>query len=754
MKARLPLWLWLALLAVGAFYSLTRVSVVSDMAAFLPRGEGLEQALLLDALREGPAARLIIVALGGTEDTVRLATASRAMADRLRDDTRFLRVANGPSALPAAEQERWFAHRYLLAPLPPEAFTADGLRTEMEARLRELSAPLPPLDKARLPADPQAVFRRVLAAWQEGNTPPLQHGVWFDAAGRQALLLLETRAGGFDLDAQEAARAAIVAAVEAGVSVELSGPGIIAAASRDIIRSEVQWLSALATLALLAILLIAYRSPRLLLLSALPLVAGIVAAVTMTGLVFGSLHGITLAFGITLLGVAIDYPLHLFSHLHGGEAPRHTLRRIWPTLRLGVASSAVGYLAMAASPFAGLAQLAVFTVSGLVAAALTVRWVLPLLLPAAPAMRLLPFAAGGAGRGLWTLPLLLLPALAYLLLTPRSLLETELSALSPVPPAWRALDERLRQAVGAPDVSRLLLLQGRSAEEVLQRSEVLAAALDALRTDGIIGGYRLPSQYLSAATTQSARAAALPDPVPLVAAVETARQGLPFRAGLFEPFLRDVEASRALAPLTPSAVADTVVGTRLSALLRPHGDGWLGLVPLYAVQDEAALLHWTAQAAPAVQYLNLRLAADQMVERFLRGAGGYLLAGVVLILLLLGAGLRDAARLARVVLPVLTALALTAALLHVLGAQLSLFHLVALLLVLGLGIDYGLFFARPVAAEEYARTGHAVTVCAISTASVFGILALSQIPVLHAIGSTVALGVVLSYGFARLVRTT
>lgn len=754
MTARRPLWLWLVLLAAGAFYSLTRVSVVSDMAAFLPRGEGLEQALLLDALREGPAARLIIVALGGSEDSARLAAASRMLADRLRGDTRFLRVANGPSALPADEQERWFAHRYLLASLPPEAFAADGLRMELEARLRELSAPLPPLDKARLPADPQAVFRRVLMGWEEGNTPPLHHGVWFDAAGRQALLLLETRAGGFDLDAQEAARAAILAAVEAGLSVELSGPGIIAAATRDIIRSEVQWLSALATLVLLAILLIAYRSPRLLLLSAVPLAAGIVAAVSITALLFGSLHGITLAFGITLLGVAIDYPLHLFSHLRGDETPDRTLQRIWPTLRLGVASSAVGYLAMAASPFAGLAQLAVFTVSGLVAAALTVRWILPLLLPTAPAIRLLPLAAGGAGRGLWALPLLMVPALAYLLLTPRPVLETELSALSPVPPAWRTLDQRLRQAVGAPDVSRLLLLQGRSADEVLQRSEALAAALEGLRADGIIGGYRLPSQYLPAATRQAARAAALPEAAVLAAAVEAARQGLPFRAGLFDPFLRDVERSRTLAPLTPPDIADTLAGRRLGALLRPHGDGWLGLVPLYAVQDEAALLHWAARVAPSVQYLNLRLATDRMVDGFLRGAGGYLLAGGALILLLLGAGLRDAARLVRVVVPVLAALLLTVAVLHALGASLSLFHLVALLLVLGLGIDYGLFFARRAGTEEYARTGHAVTVCAISTASVFGILAFSQIPVLHAIGSTVALGVVLSYGFARFVRNT
>lgn len=754
MIRRIPpaLLLWLLLLAGGLWFVAARVTVVSDMAQFLPREDSLEQALLLDALREGPASRLIIVGLGGTQDAAQLAAASRRLAERLRDDERFLRVANGPLALPAAEREHWFAYRYLLTPSAPDAFAATGLRQALTTRLAELAAPLPPLDKAYLPADPQAAFRRLLAGWGEGNAPPLQHGVWFAADGSLALLLLETRAGGFDLDAQEAARAAVLSAVEPGVSVLLSGPGIIAAASRDTIRDEVRWLSTLASMLMLAILFAAYRSLRLLLLSALPLLTAAVAAVAVTALVFGSVHGITLAFGITLLGVAIDYPLHLFSHLREHESARHTLWRIWPTLRLGVVSSAVGYLAMALSPFPGLAQLALFTVSGLASAALTVRWVLPPLLSTAPTLPISRAARGRRGRGLGLLSALALAAMGYLALSPRLLLETELSALSPVPEATRELDAELRRAVGAPDVSRLLLLEGRSREEVLQHSETLAPALDALRRDGVIGGFRLPSSYLPSAASQRARRDGLPAADELAAQVAAAQPGLPFRAGLFEPFVRDVAASRELEPLTPEAVADTLIGARLAALLRPYRDGWLGLVPLHDVRDEAALVQWAAQSPQPLRYINLRQATDRLVERFLAGAGIYLLAGLGLILLLLWAGLRDLRRVFRVVLPVLAALAVTAALLHGFGVRLSLFHLVALLLVLGLGIDYGLFFARDDGGEERARTGHAVAVCAISTASVFAILALSQIPLLHATGLTVALGVTLSYGFARLVR--
>ena len=69
----------------------------------------------------------------------------------------------------------------------------------------------------------------------------------------------------------------------------------------------------------------------------------------------------------------------------------------------------------------------------------------------------------------------------------------------------------------------------------------------------------------------------------------------------------------------------------------------------------------------------------------------------------------------------------------------------ALLLVLGIGLNYALFFERtPLDDAERARTRMSLAVCSISTVATFGFLALSATPVLHAIGSTVALGALLS----------
>ena len=86
------------------------------------------------------------------------------------------------------------------------------------------------------------------------------------------------------------------------------------------------------------------------------------------------------------------------------------------------------------------------------------------------------------------------------------------------------------------------------------------------------------------------------------------------------------------------------------------------------------------------------------------------------------------------------------------GVELNLFHLVALILAAGLGLDYALFFDHAGDdRDDQLRTLHALVVCSLMTLLVFSLLALSSIPVLRAIGSTVAIGVLGNFVLALLV---
>jgi predicted exporter len=222
-------------------------------------------------------------------------------------------------------------------------------------------------------------------------------------------------------------------------------------------------------------------------------------------------HGITVAFGFTLIGVVQDYPIHLFSHQHAGLSPRQSARALWPTLATGVASTCIAYVTFLASGVDGLKQLAVFTIAGLLTAALTTRFLLPWLIDPTPH----DVADSKRLASLWMQiqrlprPRLSLIALAVIALVvtifaPGAFWQNDLSKLTPVPAAAMARDTHLRSELGAPDVRYVITLGGVDAEAVLRASEKLRPQLGALVRDHAIAGYDLAARYLPSAATHLA----------------------------------------------------------------------------------------------------------------------------------------------------------------------------------------------------------------------------------------------------------
>ncbi|MGH8530469.1 MAG: MMPL family transporter [Nevskiales bacterium] len=754
--------LWLAALAGAAFLTARYLRVASDLTAFLPDAASETETLLLEELRHGVASRLILIGIEG-DGPEQLSVISRKLSKALRSQAPFRRVENGEFAAQSELTDLLLRYRYLLSPqITAQGFTTSALRSALEMRLNELASPTELVVKDWLARDPTHELLAVLLTWQPSRGPGYHDGVWYDAANARALLVAETAAPGFDVAAQTTAVASIESAFRgaAGASAAkliMTGPGPFGVLLEKQTRTEATSFSLLAAGLMLAVLLWAYRSSRLVLLGALPLLSAGILGMLAVQLVYGGVHGITLAFGMTLIGVANDYPLHVFSHLQPEQTPPASVLRIWPTLRLSVLATSIAYLTLVLADFGGLAQLGLFTVVGLVTAAVCTRW---LLLPLLAAPRLDPargFAAAAQAR-LDRLPVTQVPALillglslTVLVISRQPLWDDELSGLTPVPKPLQELDESLRHALGAPDLRYLAVLRAADAETALRRSELLIGVLEPLRADKLLGGYDLAARYLPSIVTQQARQQNLPTPGELQTALRQAQTGLPFQNDLFAPFLQEVQAARGLAPLTPAAIADTPLALRVTPLLYQHEAAWLALVTLQDVSAPAEL----AQALAAAGFDDLRLLdlkgeSEQMVGRFRESALWRIAFAVAATLLVMFWGL-PLARILPTVLPYSAAVLSVMAAFHLLGLRLNLFHLVSLMLVAGVAMDYALFLG---AAEddpaERARSLHAVALCLLSTLSVFGILGLSQIPVLRAIGSTVALGVALSFVLALL----
>jgi len=743
------LFLALAVLAAAFPLLLRHVELRSDITDFLPAAGTEEAAFLLRELRSGAATRLLVAGIEGAAPG-ELAGISRGMAQRLSADPRFALVTNGSTLVNEEEAALLFAHRYALSPAAtPAAFAEPALRASLEGVLDGLQSSAAPLVRRFALADPTGAFLAMLRGWAGEGRVATEHGVWM-AAGPRALLLAQTRAAGLDTQAQEAAVAAVrdafaQAAPPAGARLLLSGPGIFAAEAAATVRADVRLVSTLSFVLVGGFLFWRYRSPMMLAVVAVPLAAGTLAGLAVVAAVFGHVHGAALGFGMTMLGVVDDYPILLVTNRAAGEALRDTARRIWPTLRLAVAAAVAGLAPMLASGFPGLAQLGLFAASGLVAAALATRFLLPALLPPEGlAVRPLPERLAHAllrlpaRRGV-VLALLALVAVA-MAATGGPRMERDLAALSPVPEPVRALDGELRAQVGAPDVRVVLALRADTAEAALQAAERAATALSGAAT------IDHAARFLPSAATQRARLAALPEDAVLAARLAAAREGLPFRATAFDPFLADVAAARALAPLTPDGLgAAPLLAARIAPLLRQEPDGWRALLLPTDIRDPAAL-RAAAAGVPGLLLVDIKAETEALLAANTGIALRWAALGAIAVLLLLGAG-RGAAGGARIAAALGGALLLTFAALAALGEAITIFHLTAALLLAGVGMDYALFMSRSenTAGEDAARALGSVITCMVTTLLTFGLLALCRTPVLRATGLTVTIGVAAAF---------
>jgi predicted exporter len=679
--------------------------------------------------------------------------------EQLRTSGRFAHVANGAGGLAKRDRDALLEHRYLLSPgVDARKFAEAGLRESLERTLELLASPAGTLVRPTLARDPTGELARLLAAHAERAQPAMREGVWFDPAHGRALLTAETRAPGYDLDAQAALQAEIAAAfaavrTDSRTRLVLSGPSVFAVQSRAAIEQDAWRLALVAGIGVALVLYAAYRRAALVAFGALPVMTGLLAGVAAVAIAFGPVHGITLGFGATLIGEAADYSTYLFAQRTSGEALAATAARVWPTLRLAVLTTMFGALAMLLSSFTGLAQLGLLTFAGALSAGVVTRYGLPALVPdrwagtdppPVPAPAALGRLVHAARKLAPLVPAALLVGAAVLALRHTTLWENDLANLNPIPEAQKARDGEMRDALGAPDVRHLLVVAGTTREDVLQRFEELAPTLAQLVARGAIRSYDTPARYLPSAAAQRARQAALPDRAELSRRLAVAMQGLPFREDLFAPFLDDVERSRRAPPVVARDLEGTVWGLAARALLVEIDGRWAGLAPLSGVSDARAL----AGLAPAATLLDLKAESDAMVSTYRDQSLALAGLGVLVIAAVLALGLRSARAVSNVMLPVLAAIAVTAATLATTGTRLSLLHLVALLLVLGIGTNYSLFFSRFAPDDERLRNAYSVLVAAATTLIAFGALATSGTGVLQAIGTTVALGAALSLAFA------
>ncbi len=756
----------LVLGGLAAFVA-TRLELQTDITHFLPEGKSDEDVLLARELALGDLSRTMVLLVDGPTAT-EARDAGLRLEELLRADERVgpeLAFLDGgpPEGVEEALWELYLPRRlsfFAEDAAGVAAATTDEALAGAAARLKDrLATPLSGLVGRVAPEDPTLILPALFERLGGGEGLAIQDGRFLTDDGSAAVLFLGTRAPSTDASVQRPLLAAIDEAFaqvdqEAGGTLRLtaSAPHRFAVRAEDALRADVTRVSIGSVVGLTLLFLCLFGSLRVLLLILPVAGAGFLAGTAACLALFGSVHGLTLAFGSAMIGVSVDFALHFHGHhvlAPSPAGPRATLASIWNGLALSAATTAVGFLALCISSFPGLRELAVFGAAGITAALLATAAFLPALAvdrPPTPiaswVFRRLNGAFDRAPR-----PLLALPALVALVVTavglPRARWNDSPRDLNKLDAAQVAEDEEVRGRVVRYEQSRLVVALADDEEAALRHNDAVARILRRAQEDGLLRGQRSLAPLLPSAERQREVAAAVraqPDLWPRLASALT-DEG--FRSEGFEPF-RATLAGEPPAPL----VYEDLMESELASLARPFrvavGDRVAFLSFLDEVRDEAAL-RAELTSVDGARLLDVEGVLTDAYARYRERMSTLLGLGLGAVLVLVALRHRRLRPTIAAYVPAVLAGGSTIATLALCGVELNMLSLVALLLVVGLGVDYGVLLAETSNdPRAHAATRFAVLVAACSTVLGFGLLAFSDQPPLFSIGATAGIGVLAS----------
>ncbi|MCY1069141.1 MMPL family transporter [Nannocystis sp. RBIL2] len=756
-----------ALVAGLVAFCVLRLQVVTDITAFMADVADPKLAALSRGMASSELTRTLVLSVSDERGEPDVAIAgAQALADRLQDRPEVAWLRTGPGELHAeAIHNLYYPRRFFL--LADETaglqdrLSDDGLRAAARELRRQLGLPTSGVIKQIAPADPllayPAQLRRLEAA--QGGGVALRDG-HFVAEEQHALVMLATRSSPFDATDQAPLQAAIEAAFDevdaqsgGRLVLEQSGVARFALAAETSMREDIGRISTVSLVGIVALFLLMFRSPRLVLLSLAPLVAGVAAALAACLALFGAVHGLTLAFGATLIGVCIDYSVHLFNHhmLDPRGGPRQSARQIWPGLLLGALTTVAGFAGLAWTSFPGLREVALFASIGVLVAALATRYWLPDLLPMAPKPGWLQRrAAAGLARVVAGMrrrrsAVAVLPAVALGLCVvglPRIEWSDDVRLLTALDPEMLAEDERVRARVSRMDGGRFVVAFGADEEEALAGNDAAAVRLRAAQAAGEIEAFRSLHALVWSAALQKDNQAALADPS-LPARLDAAFVAEGFRAGSFAKFFADM--SHGPDVMRPADLAATPLAEAARTFRAELDGGEVAVVTLLRGVSDATALQARLAELPQVRYFDQQGMMQAAFGRYRARTLELVVFGLFAVLAMVWVRYRRFGLALAAFAPAVLAAATALSLVALSGVTIGILHVVALLLVLSMGVDYGVFLAESRRDPSgFDATVLSVLLACLSTVLAFGLLAMSQSPALQAIGVTVGLGVLLS----------
>jgi predicted exporter len=783
-RRRLRIALGVLVTALGLFFG-SRVRLDGDIGRLLPdRDPALRQAsavlqsvmqrMVIDlSLPEAGADRLELLMRAADELATRMAESLRVHEARARmldgdaiESTDFLVDS-------AARILRPEHYAELEGRLEPEAL--DAMLAKLRRRAHEPDAAWF-LQQAR--RDPFGISGFVLAP-MEGllagfRDVRLVDGHLVTQDGAHLLVFVEPSIPATDIDGAralladlQAAGAALRARPElAGLVVRHLGAHRSTLDNQDQIASDVALTSTVGAVfvALIAILTLARFWWGLLALT--PALFGGAVALGVVSFFRDTIAAPVVGFGVALLGISIDYAIHVLYRLNAGHASRLPVRALF----MGATTTAFAFLALCASSMPALREVGLLGALGIVASSVFAVYVLPAIagLPAESNRPRFDLRALLVRRPVqartrlrWAFAAVALTPL-FVLGALRLELDGEVQHLSSLSKTAAADERGILETWGEAFRTTQVLVPANEMQGALAATELIAETLVSAREAGEIRDFACISDLLPTLQQQALRLAAWrafwsgERVARLRADLARATDAQGFEAAAFEPFFEWI--AREPAPLEYALGDEGPLATLVSDRVLALDEGVLVATPVFVDDWQALgrLKQRLAEHVPSAVVLNNEELSRQLAalvggELWKLGSLAFLAVAVLVLL-----WLRSWRHAALVMLPLVFSSLWTLGALGWMGVPVNLANSVFAAFLFGIAVDYAIFMTQARIAqargedEDLAETDASVLLCATTTCVGFGVLVIAGHPVLNSIGATALTGILAAFAATRV----
>jgi predicted exporter len=534
-----------------------------------------------------------------------------------------------------------------------------------------------------------------------------------------------------------------------GVLDEFTPPGVqyrvicghrYTVANAETIQSDLWRVFAVSITGLLLIFVIFLHNWRALFVLVMP-ASALLIGVAVTALFFGTVSAITIGFGAVLLGISVDFGLHVFYGLQQEHTDtRQVLAELTKPLSFCALTTIGVFAVLLFSNLPGQRQLAVFSITGIVTALLFALFVMPHLIPARPVLSLKKLSLPRARA--FIVPLWIFIALVAVIPATRVSFDGNIRSIGMIPEDVLEDELQIKDTWGAVREQALVFCAAESPEEALQKNDFLFQKLkhempevEFLSLASLIPSWRAQEQNLqrwSDFWNDSNRKAAL--------RTNLEQQGLQhgFTSAAFESFLQWLGQPPGIFTLDDF---DKECNDKLiSPFVAELKDGQFAILTF--VPDDDSVTTFLQKMKQDIKIVSNRQFSMQLNHETVSDFTQFFSWAIIIIFVLLLILFRNGKKLVLAFLPVLAGVLIMSAIMSVSGIKVNLFNMVAAVLVIGLAADYGIFIVCTCVKAPNNAACNAVLVSGLTTFVGFGSLIIARHPSMNSIGITVAAGII------------